>query len=74
MEEGTEGWGHGDDIREVEGRGCLGTFREESSASFLTLWVCDVLALGAVQDKREGRRGGICPRYHQRRCTMINRR
>ena len=29
--------GHSYETREVKGHGCLGTFREESSASFLTL-------------------------------------
>jgi hypothetical protein len=37
MGEGTQGLGHGSETREVKGHGRLGTFREEDSASFLTL-------------------------------------
>jgi DNA invertase Pin-like site-specific DNA recombinase len=55
MEEGTYGLGHGYDIREVEGHGCLGTFREESSASFLTLR----LAAARRAGKRLGRPPGV---------------
>ncbi len=37
MGEGTQGLGHGYEIREVKGHGWLGTFQEEGRVSFLTL-------------------------------------
>ena len=36
--------------------------------------VYDVLALGEEQDKRRGRRGCLGLRYHERKCTLNDRR